>query len=113
MAPRQAAQHPDAMSTDPDDASTVPATSAPDGAPPPAVTVVEAPTGRWVPILYLVLCLGLIPWIAVLAQTLPNRALNHNYRLAWVGFDILLTLAMARTAWLAWRRSPYVVNVAA
>src|SRR5262249_46469468 len=33
-------------------------------------------------------------------------------RLAWVGFDCLLLVAMARTAWLAARASPFVVNVA-
>ena len=29
-----------------------------------------------------------------------------------MGFDVLLCGALARTAWLAWRRSPFVVNVA-
>lgn len=53
-----------------------------------------------------------LPYIGVLLLTLPNRVVSHNYRLTWVGFDLLLVLAMTRTAWLAWRRSPFVVNVA-
>jgi len=70
------------------------------------------PTGWWVAPLYLAMSLVLTPWTVVLMRTLPDRAVSHNYRLAWVGFDVLLVLSMARTAWLAWRRSPYVVNVA-
>ena len=53
-----------------------------------------------------------LPYIGVLLVTLPDRVVSHNYRLTWVGFDLLLVLAMARTAWLAWQRSPFVVNVA-
>lgn len=67
---------------------------------------------RWVPVAYLVMSLAMLPWIVVLYQTLPDRALSRNYRWAWVGFDVLLMLALGRTAWLAWRRSPFVVNVA-
>jgi len=70
------------------------------------------PTGWWVAPLYLAMSLVLAPWTVVLMRTLPDRAVSHNYRLAWVGFDVLLVLSMTRTAWLAWRRSPYVVNVA-
>jgi len=68
--------------------------------------------GWWVAPLYLGMAVVLVPWIAVLARTLPDRIVSHNYRLAWVGFDVLLGLAMSRTAYLAWRRSPFVVNVA-
>lgn len=68
--------------------------------------------GGWVPLLYLVLAAALVPWAIYLAATLPDRAVSHNYRLAWVGFDMFLVGALARTAWLAWTRSPFVVNVA-
>src|SRR5690349_22211141 len=70
------------------------------------------PTGWWVAPLYLAMSLILLPWTVVLLTTLPDRAVSQNYRLAWVGFDVLLLLSMIRTAWLAWRRSPFVVNVA-
>ena len=61
---------------------------------------------------YLVLAVLLLPWVALLALELPNRQVNQHYKLAWVGFDLLLAAALSRTAWLAWRRSPYLVNVA-
>src|SRR5512135_767911 len=70
------------------------------------------PRGWWVAPLYLVFAAALVPWIFVLATTLPDRAVSQNYRLAWVGFDVLLALSIVRTAWLAWRDSPFVVNVA-
>jgi len=70
------------------------------------------PPGWWVAPLYLAMALAMLPWIAVLLVTLPDRAVSHNNRLTWIGFDVLLVGAMSRTAWLAWRRSPFVVNVA-
>lgn len=81
------------------------------GGDPPASVDGRAP-GWWIAPLYLAFAAGLVPWIVVLTLTLPDRAVSHNYRLAWVGFDVLLAGSIARTAWLAWRRSPYVVNVA-
>ena len=68
--------------------------------------------GWWVAPLYLVLAAALVPWIGYLAVTLPDTAVNLNHRLTWVGFDLLLAVALTRTAWLAWRRSPFVVPVA-
>ncbi len=70
------------------------------------------PRRAWVPLLYLLLAAALVPWVVYLAVTLPDREVSENYRLAWVGFDVFLLGALARTAWLAWRRSPFVVNVA-
>jgi len=54
----------------------------------------------------------LLPWLVMLAFTLPDRQLSQNYRLAWVGFDLMLMITLSRTGWLAWRRSPYLVIVA-
>jgi hypothetical protein len=68
--------------------------------------------GWWVAPVYLVMSLATLPYVVLLATTLPDRVVSHNYRLTWVGFDVLLILSMARTAWLAWHRSPFVVNVA-
>jgi hypothetical protein len=70
------------------------------------------PPGWWIAPLYLVMSIAMVPWIGVLMVSLPDRVVSHNYRLAWVGFDVLLVAAMVRTAWLAARRSPFVVNVA-
>jgi hypothetical protein len=71
---------------------------------------------RWslnrIALTYLVLAVLLLPWVVLLAVELPDRQLNQHYKLAWVGFDLLLAATLSRTAWLAWRRSPYLVNVA-
>lgn len=51
----------------------------------------------------------LIPWTVMLGLTLPSSHHVHEWRLAWVGFDVLLIIALASTAWLAWRRSRAVI----
>jgi hypothetical protein len=82
----------------------------------PDRAVDRAPVLRWstnrIAIIYLFLALALLPWVLVLSVELPDRQLSQNYRLAWVGFDLMLTAVLSRTAWLAWRRSPYLVIVA-
>jgi hypothetical protein len=55
---------------------------------------------------------GLIPWIVLLALTLPHRYVAGHWRLTWVGFDIVLLGGLALTAWLAWRRRQAVVIAA-
>jgi hypothetical protein len=67
---------------------------------------------RWIMPVYALLAIAIVPWIIWLAWSLPERSVSSHYRLAWVGFDVLLCGALARTAYLAWRRSPFVVNVA-
>jgi hypothetical protein len=47
---------------------------------------------------------GLIPWIVLLAITLPHRYVASHWTVTWVGFDIVLLGCLAPTAWLAWRR---------
>ena len=44
--------------------------------------------------------LALVPWIAVLAVTLPAHTVARNWSLAWSGFDVLLATMLAATAWL-------------
>ena len=46
---------------------------------------------------------GLVPWIVLLALTLPHRYLAGHWTLTWVGFDIFLLSGLALTAWLACR----------
>lgn len=77
--------------------SIVPADSYADG---PVVSFMPG----WVGPLYAALAVLLIPWIAYLRVTLPSHVINRHYNLSWVGFDILLLLALSRTAWLAFRR---------
>ncbi|WP_420313058.1 hypothetical protein ACOB87_42350 [Streptomyces sp. YS-B37] len=54
----------------------------------------------------------LVPWTVVLALTLPSGYEVHQWRLTWVGFDILLVVAMASTALLGWQRNRAVVLAA-
>jgi hypothetical protein len=61
---------------------------------------------RWMAPLFALLAAGTIPWTVYLSLTLPDHARTHNYRLAWVGFDVLLIGAMLLTAFLAWRGRP-------
>ncbi|TCK22334.1 hypothetical protein [Pseudonocardia endophytica] len=51
----------------------------------------------------------LVPWIAVLALTLPHRYVAAHWTLAWVGFDVALLAGLATTAYLAWRARPTMI----
>src|SRR5262249_25470118 len=54
----------------------------------------------------------LLPWIAVLAITLPTTAHAHNWAGAWMGFDLLESVGLAVTGWLVLRRDLRVVLAA-
>ena len=41
----------------------------------------------------------LVPWIVVLAATLPAHTVARNWSVAWSGFDMLLAVMLAGTAW--------------
>lgn len=53
----------------------------------------------------------LIPWILVLAATLPSHYVAQNWKLTWVGFDALLALLMGLTAYCGWRRKQLVLPI--
>jgi len=57
----------------------------------------------------LVCAVGLAGWIGVLAVTLPWRYRAGGWSAAWVGFDAVLFLAFAATAWAAWRRRQILI----
>jgi hypothetical protein len=57
----------------------------------------------------LVCLIGLVPWTVYLALTLPSGFRAHYWRVAWAGFDVLLLLTMAMTAYLGWRRRQAVI----
>ncbi|MFJ9248451.1 hypothetical protein [Streptomyces sp. NPDC101776] len=59
-----------------------------------------------------VCAVGLVPWTVLLAVTLPSGYEVHQWRTTWVGFDVLLVLAMAATALLGWRRHRGVIVAA-
>ena len=59
------------------------------------------------------MALLLVPWTLWLTFSLPTRHLTHNYRLAWVGFDVWLAIAFAATALAALRASSWLQPLAA
>lgn len=69
------------------------------------VLVDNARLVRWAAPAFVICSLMLLPWIAVLGTTLPQRQLSQHYRLAWTGYDLLLALGLACTAVAALRRS--------
>ena len=42
--------------------------------------------------------IAMIPWLAYLYVTLPDRYVAHNWTVTWIGFDILLVVFMLATA---------------
>jgi hypothetical protein len=68
---------------------------------------------RWIPRLYLGFAAILLPWTGYLAVSLPQRSISDHYRATWVGFDLALIVVLARIGWLAYRRNPHVVLMAA
>jgi hypothetical protein len=65
----------------------------------------QIPVPRWIGRVFLLLALGLLPWIVYLALALPDHTIAANYRLAWVGYDIGLLALLGSVAWLAMRRA--------
>lgn len=53
----------------------------------------------------------LVPWIAYLSVTLPQRHASGGWRFAWVGFDVALVVALAATAWCTLKRRQAVLMV--
>ncbi|NKY88090.1 hypothetical protein [Nocardia veterana] len=47
---------------------------------------------------------AMIPWLVYLGLTLPSDYDANHWALVWIGFDILLVVMMATTAYLGWRR---------
>jgi hypothetical protein len=68
---------------------------------------------RWLPALFALVALGLVPWTLYLTFTLPSRHVTTHYDLAWVGFDIGLTAAFSATVWAALRSPAWLVATAA
>jgi hypothetical protein len=57
-------------------------------------------------------CAALIPWIVVLAWSLPPRYVVDDWAATWVGLDTMLLVCLAGTAWLAYRGRQMVIVVA-
>jgi hypothetical protein len=52
---------------------------------------------------YLAVAVWLAVWTGILAFSLPRENLEHHFRLTWVGFDLILVLAVYLTAHMAFR----------
>jgi hypothetical protein len=57
-------------------------------------------------------CLVMIPWIGYLADALPTRHPAEHWRVAWVGFDVLLVGGLFGTALAAWLKRQVVITAA-
>ena len=57
----------------------------------------------------IIACTVLVGWIIVLVLTLNRNYTATHWRLAWVGFDIVLLAAFAATGWAFWRGRQIVI----
>ena len=71
------------------------------------------PLPRWLVAVFGGVAVLLVPWILYLTFTLPARHVTVHYDLAWVGFDVGLTVTFAATAWAVLRGSRWLVPFAA
>lgn len=74
---------------------------------------VRIPLPRWFVVVFGVVTVLLVPWILYLTFTLPSRHVTYHYDVAWVGFDVALTVAFGATAWAVLRGSQWLVALAA
>jgi len=66
--------------------------------------------GRRLGILFsIAACTVLVGWIIVLVFTLHRGFHSHYWRVAWVGFDIVLLIGFAATGWAFWRGRQVVI----
>lgn len=61
---------------------------------------------KWVLVLLGAAAVLLVPWMVVLALTLPASTRVHNWPLAWIGLDVLMAAGCAATALLGLRGDP-------
>ena len=92
--------------------STIDAMVPPAPEPENAVLTDETRVVRWTGPLFAVFSLILLPWTIYIAGSLPSRQVSTNNDAAWAGFDVLLMLTLASTAYFALRRSRYLATAA-
>ena len=66
----------------------------------------------WIGAPFALFSLILIPWTVYLAGSLPSEQVSTHYDAAWAGFDVMLMLALAATAYFAFRRPSYLPTAA-
>jgi hypothetical protein len=77
-----------------------------------AVLTDETRAVRWTGPLFALFSLVLLPWTIYIAGSLPAEQVSTYYDAAWTGFDVLLMLTLASTAYFALRRSRYLATMA-
>ena len=60
---------------------------------------------RWAAQALILVAVALIPWTLWLTWTLPAKHLAHNWRVAWVGYDVALAALLLWTGVAGIRRS--------
>ena len=73
----------------------------------------DARVVRWTGPLFALFSLILLPWTIYLGASLPSRQESPHYDVAWTGFDVILLVGLAATAYFALRRSRYLAISAA
>lgn len=63
---------------------------------------------RWAAFLYGTLAVVLVPWIIMLGISLPTRHVAWHWDTVWVGFDVLMLIAMTITLVFMVRRVIWV-----
>jgi hypothetical protein len=66
------------------------------------------PLPHWLALIFLAVCIGLVPQILSLSSTLSEVQLANHWRTVWVGLDIAEAVVFLLTAWFLFRRSPLV-----
>ncbi|MEU1403296.1 hypothetical protein ABZ471_13215 [Streptomyces sp. NPDC005728] len=66
----------------------------------------KTPLKRWTLILLGTGAVLLVPWVVVLAVTLPASTEVRHWSLAWIGLDVLMATGCATTALLGLRADP-------
>ncbi|MGW1909476.1 hypothetical protein ACWCQS_01610 [Streptomyces sp. NPDC002076] len=70
------------------------------------MTVTVTGRKRWPLVLLGAAAVLLVPWMVVLALTLPGSTEVDNWPLAWIGLDVLMATGCAATALLGLRGDP-------
>jgi hypothetical protein len=68
----------------------------------------KTPLPRWLALIFLAGCIGIIPQIVGLTSALSEVALANHWRLTWVGLDVAEAIVFLLTAWFLYRRSPLI-----
>lgn len=64
---------------------------------------------RWTAIVYPILALAVLLWTVHLSADLPPRHINWHWDISWIGFDIVLSIALAVIGLLAYKKSRWIV----